>query len=145
VSDEQADVMLTNRFTAAKFGWEPRWYNPALERWLHRISCDAGDVGQNDKLFPVPCRALGQALPNCVEIVPHGHACVETGITAKGSFHRGASVNPPFSPDALPPARHGGPQASRRLKAELLYDPKKGADEYSLYRPARPRRDAPST
>ena len=53
VSDEQADLALTNRFAAAKFGWEPRWYNPSLERWLHRISVATLVLwGQNDKLFP---------------------------------------------------------------------------------------------
>jgi len=29
--------MLKNRFTVAKLGWQPRWYNPDLEKWLHRI------------------------------------------------------------------------------------------------------------
>jgi pimeloyl-ACP methyl ester carboxylesterase len=38
LTDEQADILLTNRFAATKFGWEPRWYNPSLERWLHRIT-----------------------------------------------------------------------------------------------------------
>jgi pimeloyl-ACP methyl ester carboxylesterase len=53
VTDEQADIMLTNRFSAAKFGWEPRWFNPSLERWLHRIKAPTLVLwGKNDKLFP---------------------------------------------------------------------------------------------
>ncbi len=37
-SDEQMDVMLKNRFTVAKFGWQPRWFNPDLEKWPCRMS-----------------------------------------------------------------------------------------------------------
>ena len=28
LSEEDADLALTNRFAATKFGWEPRWFNP---------------------------------------------------------------------------------------------------------------------
>jgi hypothetical protein len=31
-SEEQLDVLLRNRFTVAKLGWQPRWYNPDLEK-----------------------------------------------------------------------------------------------------------------
>ena len=52
-TDEQADILLTNRFAVAKLGWEPRWYNPALERWLHRITVPTLIMwGKDDKLFP---------------------------------------------------------------------------------------------
>jgi pimeloyl-ACP methyl ester carboxylesterase len=52
-SEEQMDVMLKNRFTAAKFGWQPRWYNPDLEKWLHRIKLPALVLwGGADKLLP---------------------------------------------------------------------------------------------
>jgi pimeloyl-ACP methyl ester carboxylesterase len=77
ISDEQADIMLTNRFTAAKLGWEPRWFNPSLERWLHRISVSTLVVwGENDKLFPVAyAKRWGELIPNArVEIIPQcGH------------------------------------------------------------------------
>src|SRR5262249_10672832 len=36
-SEEEADIELTNRYMATKLGWEPRWYSPSLETWLHRI------------------------------------------------------------------------------------------------------------
>jgi len=36
-TEQQLDTMLKNRFTATKLGWHPRWYNPDLEKWLHRI------------------------------------------------------------------------------------------------------------
>jgi pimeloyl-ACP methyl ester carboxylesterase len=77
VSDEQADIMLGNRYTAAKLGWEPRWFNPSLERWLHRISVPAQVVwGENDKLFPaVYAKRWGELIPNCkVTVLPQcGH------------------------------------------------------------------------
>ncbi|MDP2355091.1 MAG: alpha/beta fold hydrolase [Beijerinckiaceae bacterium] len=52
-SEEEADMILANRFMAAKLGWEPRWLNPALERWLHRIDVPTKIIwGANDNLFP---------------------------------------------------------------------------------------------
>lgn len=52
-SDEQLDVMLKQRFTAAKFGWQPRWLNPDLEKWLHRIKLPALVIwGEQDKIMP---------------------------------------------------------------------------------------------
>ena len=33
-SEQQMDVMLRNRFTVAKLGWQPRWFSPDLEKWL---------------------------------------------------------------------------------------------------------------
>jgi pimeloyl-ACP methyl ester carboxylesterase len=52
-TEEQAELMLVNRFAAAKYGWEPRWFNPALERWLHRISVPTLILwGADDKHLP---------------------------------------------------------------------------------------------
>ena len=88
-TDEQADIMLTNRFAATKFGWEPRWYNPSLERWLHRITVPTLIVwGKDDKLFPSAYAARwGERIPDSrVEIVPEcGHvpAVEKPEITAK--------------------------------------------------------------
>ena len=88
-TDEQADIMLTNRFAVAKFGWEPRWYNPSLERWLHRITVPTLVMwGRDDKLFPSAYAARwGERIPGSrVEIVPEcGHvpAVEKPEITAK--------------------------------------------------------------
>jgi pimeloyl-ACP methyl ester carboxylesterase len=58
-SEEQMDVLLRNRFTVAKFGWQPRWYNPDLEKWLHRIKLPALVVwGRDDKIMPSAFAAL---------------------------------------------------------------------------------------
>jgi pimeloyl-ACP methyl ester carboxylesterase len=54
VSDEEADIMLKNRYAAAKYGWQPRWFNPDLEKWLHRIKVPTHLVwGAADQLMPV--------------------------------------------------------------------------------------------
>lgn len=74
--DEQ-DQALTNRFMAAKLGWEPRWYSPSLERWLHRIGVPSLVVwGQEDKLMPAAYAEVWQrGVPKVqVEIIPDcGH------------------------------------------------------------------------
>lgn len=52
-SEQQLDAMLHNRFTVAKFGWQPRWFDPDLEKWLHRIKLPALVVwGDDDKIMP---------------------------------------------------------------------------------------------
>ena len=77
LTEEEADIALTNRFMAAKFGWEPRWFNPALERWLHRIKVPTLVIwGEQDRLFPsVYAKAWQVGVPNArVEIIPQcGH------------------------------------------------------------------------
>ena len=76
-SEEQMDVMLRNRFTVAKFGWQPRWLNPDLEKWLHRIKLPALIVwGDNDKIMPPEYAALWQErLPDArlVRVKECGH------------------------------------------------------------------------
>jgi pimeloyl-ACP methyl ester carboxylesterase len=65
-SEEQIDVMLKNRYTVTKLGWQPRWFNPDLEKWLHRIKLPAHIVwGDSDKVMP-PAYAekWRQGLPN---------------------------------------------------------------------------------
>jgi pimeloyl-ACP methyl ester carboxylesterase len=58
-SEAQLDVMLRNRFTVAKFGWQPRWFDRDLEKWLHRIKLPALVVwGDNDKIMPPEFAAL---------------------------------------------------------------------------------------
>lgn len=57
--EAQMDVMLRNRFTVAKFGWQPRWFDPDLEKWLHRIKLPALIVwGEDDKIMPPAYAAL---------------------------------------------------------------------------------------
>jgi pimeloyl-ACP methyl ester carboxylesterase len=76
-SDDEADIELTNRYMAAKFGWDPRWFNPALEPWLHRIRIPTLVLwGSDDKLFPSDyAKAWAARIPDIrVEIIPEcGH------------------------------------------------------------------------
>lgn len=52
-TEEEADMMIANRYMATRLGWEPRWFNPALEHWLHRIKVPTHILwGQDDRLFP---------------------------------------------------------------------------------------------
>jgi pimeloyl-ACP methyl ester carboxylesterase len=76
-SEEEADRQLTNRFMAAKLGWEPRWFNPSLERWLHRIKVPTLVLwGAEDKFFPSRyAERWGERVPGAkVELIPQcGH------------------------------------------------------------------------
>lgn len=59
LTEEQSDIQLKNRFTAAKLGWQPRWFNPDLERWLHRIKLPSLILwGDDDKVMPPAYAAL---------------------------------------------------------------------------------------
>jgi len=52
-TEEEADLALNSRFMAVRLGWEPRWVNPALKRWLHRIQVPTLVLwGDDDKIFP---------------------------------------------------------------------------------------------
>lgn len=52
-TEEQVEMALRNRFAAAKYGWQPRWFNPALESWLHRIKVPVHLIwGDSDRLLP---------------------------------------------------------------------------------------------
>jgi pimeloyl-ACP methyl ester carboxylesterase len=60
-TEAQMDLMLKNRFTVAKFGWQPRLFDPDLEKWLHRIKLPALVVwGDDDKVAPPAYAALWQ-------------------------------------------------------------------------------------
>lgn len=52
-NEEELMVMLKNRRTTAKLGWQPRFYNPHLAKWLHRIPVPTQIFwGDDDKLIP---------------------------------------------------------------------------------------------
>jgi pimeloyl-ACP methyl ester carboxylesterase len=51
--EAQLETMLKNRLATARFGWEPRFYNPDLHKWLHRIDLPTLILwGQQDRIFP---------------------------------------------------------------------------------------------
>src|SRR5262245_11264902 len=72
-SEAEADRALVNRYAAAKLAWEPRWFNPALERWLHRIKAPTLVLwGAEDRLLPARYAEVWRAeVPAAkVEIIP---------------------------------------------------------------------------
>jgi pimeloyl-ACP methyl ester carboxylesterase len=53
LNPENEDVRLANQRMVAKLAWEPRFHDPQLQRWLHRIRVPTLIVwGENDRLFP---------------------------------------------------------------------------------------------
>lgn len=72
------DKRLHNRVTTAKLTWEPRFYDPDLRKWLHRIKLPTAIVwGENDRVLPVAyAREWGRLIAGAqVRVIPEcGHA-----------------------------------------------------------------------
>src|SRR6266540_4176472 len=50
---ELEDIGLKNQTTTARLTWQPRGYDPQLQKWLHRIDVPTLLVwGANDRLYP---------------------------------------------------------------------------------------------
>jgi pimeloyl-ACP methyl ester carboxylesterase len=50
---ELEEVLLRNRATTARLVWQPRSYDPQLQKWLHRIDVPTLAIwGDHDRLFP---------------------------------------------------------------------------------------------
>jgi pimeloyl-ACP methyl ester carboxylesterase len=76
-NDDELLMVLKNRLMTAKLGWQPRFYNPHLRKWLHRVNVSTLVIwGDDDKLIPP---AYGPAyrdlIPNSrLDIIPEcGH------------------------------------------------------------------------
>ncbi len=55
LSEEDSDLALKNHFITAKLAWQPRFFNPDLRKWLHRIQVPTMILwGDSDKVFPLP-------------------------------------------------------------------------------------------
>lgn len=53
LTPETEDTRLRNQLATAKLSWQPRFYDPHLEKWLGRIDVPTLIVwGANDRLFP---------------------------------------------------------------------------------------------
>jgi len=76
VSKHQNQAIL-NRIASARLGWNPRLYNPRLERWLHRINKPVMILwGDADRIIPpVYADAFAALLPaaKLVKIAEAGH------------------------------------------------------------------------
>jgi pimeloyl-ACP methyl ester carboxylesterase len=52
-TDEQVDLDLKNSFSFARLAWQPRLYDPHLEKWLHRIDIPTQLLwGDTDRIVP---------------------------------------------------------------------------------------------
>jgi pimeloyl-ACP methyl ester carboxylesterase len=68
-SDEGIAVATKNHYTVTKLGWQPRWFNPDLEKWLHRVKVPTHIVwGEEDRLFPPAYAALWQQRLPCASL-----------------------------------------------------------------------------
>jgi len=64
-AEKYQDVAITDRIASARFGWNPRFFNPRLGRWLHRVRIPTLILwGEQDRIFP-PAHgpALQQLIP----------------------------------------------------------------------------------
>ena len=69
--------LLKDRYATARLGWQPRFHNPEMQRWLHRIKRPVLLVwGEDDKVAPMTMsKAWADGLPtsNLVTIPACGH------------------------------------------------------------------------
>ena len=72
-NEEELLVVLKNRLTTAKLAWSPRFYNPHLRKWLHRIKVPTKILwGDSDTILPA---AYGPAYRDLIpgsslEVIP---------------------------------------------------------------------------
>jgi pimeloyl-ACP methyl ester carboxylesterase len=53
MTEELLDVSLKNELATADLAWNPRFHNPQLRKWLHRVDVPTLIVwGDSDKVFP---------------------------------------------------------------------------------------------
>jgi pimeloyl-ACP methyl ester carboxylesterase len=103
-SEEDADIALKNHFSTAKMAWNPRFYNPVLQKWLHRITVPTLIMwGDSDKIFPP---AYGDAMhklipgstltivPECGHL-PHQEKLDDfiAGVTAHTARHNSGAAS----------------------------------------------------
>jgi pimeloyl-ACP methyl ester carboxylesterase len=52
-ADKYQDQAILNRIASARFGWQPRFFNPRLQRWLHRVNVPTHVIwGEEDRIIP---------------------------------------------------------------------------------------------
>ena len=52
-AEKYEDTAIRNRIASARFGWQPRFFNPRLARWLHRIKLPTQIIwGDRDRIIP---------------------------------------------------------------------------------------------
>jgi pimeloyl-ACP methyl ester carboxylesterase len=52
-SQEEVDQIVANTIASARLGWNPRFFNPRLRKWLHRVTAPTQLIwGVEDKITP---------------------------------------------------------------------------------------------
>ncbi|MGE3245762.1 MAG: alpha/beta fold hydrolase [Beijerinckiaceae bacterium] len=78
LTPETEDARIANQMVIAQLAWSPRWHDPHLARWLHRITLPTQILwGEKDKVVPAAhAHAWHKAIAGSkLEIVPScGHA-----------------------------------------------------------------------
>lgn len=81
LTPETEDVRIANQMVIAQLAWSPRWHDPHLRKWLHRIGIPALVVwGDKDRLFPLA----------------HARAWTKAIAGAKLEIISGCGHNPPI-------------------------------------------------
>jgi pimeloyl-ACP methyl ester carboxylesterase len=77
VDDEARSQVAKNMLMTARMGWQPRFYDPQLAKWLHRVTLPALIVwGADDRIFPAAqAQAFASAIAGSrVAVIPDaGH------------------------------------------------------------------------
>ena len=95
-TEKYQDLAILNRIASARFGWQPRFFNPRLERWLHRVKIPTHIIwGDGDRIIPPAyAEAFHRLIPgSTLTIIPKaGHLPhveqAEAVAEAIGSFLR---------------------------------------------------------
>jgi len=76
-SKEEGAAILKDKYALARIGWAPRFHNPELQRWLHRIRCPIQLIWGEDDIIAPPAMAQAwlEAIPGAkLETISHcGH------------------------------------------------------------------------
>jgi pimeloyl-ACP methyl ester carboxylesterase len=73
LEDAELLTLIRNREAAARLAWKPFMHNPALRRWLHRITVPTLVLwGESDRIVrPDYGRAFQQAIPGAeFQLIP---------------------------------------------------------------------------
>ncbi len=63
-AEKYEELAILNRIASARYGWQPRFFNPRLERWLHRVVVPTQIIwGAHDRIIPP---AYGEALQRLI-------------------------------------------------------------------------------
>jgi pimeloyl-ACP methyl ester carboxylesterase len=76
-AEKYQETAILNRIASARLGWQPRFFNPRLERWLHRVDRPALILwGEEDRIIPPAYgEAFRRTIPGArLEMIAHaGH------------------------------------------------------------------------